>query len=104
MARYASTSVVISVASGVDRTQALVGDSRRVSIVIANPLGLLLRLATLSGNGTDNVYSILNGPINVVFPFRDYGPLIQGELWLSHNGRVATDIFVTEIHHISRCN
>jgi hypothetical protein len=97
-ANFSANSVQITSLGTSKPQQAFGGNGNRVSLILSFPTCVLPN--TGFGVSTNNASSglFLNGttPFNGVLPYRDYGPLIKGDIWIDfgNGGEVAT---VTEI-------
>jgi len=103
MALYDYHIVRFTVPNGAVRTKVLSGNSRRVSIVLSSFVGIICTLANAGGSGTEGVFGFFNPTLSDILAFRDYGPIIQGEIWLSHNSGVPVQLAVTEVYLLSQC-
>jgi hypothetical protein len=94
---------LVSVAPGSVGTKLLTGRSSRVSLIVSGNFSATLQLLTIaSPTTTSRIVSIL-APQALVMPFRDWGPIIQGEIWAITNSAGALDVLVAEVFSLTRC-
>jgi hypothetical protein len=73
------------------------GNSARVGLTVNNLGGNAVRLSDFDGNDNfTRTWGLLNQGTITVLPFRDYGPLIQIDIWACHQG-ISTTFVVCEI-------
>jgi hypothetical protein len=99
---YTNNSVSASIGSNA-RTQLLVGNSRRVSLIISSDSSAPFRVAFADGTGMANVWASGATSIPIVFPYRDYGPVMQYPIFIENGSGVAQVFTATEIYLLSRC-
>jgi hypothetical protein len=81
----------------------LSGNSNRVSLICACDNATLFRISTNgSAPGTDAFISGF-GTLSNAYPFRDYGPIIQGEIWIENPAASAITLTVTEVFRLGSC-
>lgn len=95
---HAVSSVAIS---NTALSQILTGNSVRVSVVLAcNDLSGQIVSIAISSDPL-SVFMVLITPFSVVLPYRDYGPLISGELY-AISGTGSVTLSVTDIHAVAK--
>jgi len=93
----------VSVAPGALGTQILSGRKGRVSVIISGKSSATMQLLTMeTPTPTSRIVSFVV-PSALVMPYRDWGPIIQGELWAITNSAFAQSVFVAEVFYLTRC-
>lgn len=104
MARYGYRTAAITAGGIGVRVQLLRGDSRRVSVNISHTGSGSFRVFDRNGTGIGNMIVDTTGSlVPLRMAFRDYGPMIQGEMWASQEGVGALDFIVATVFLISHC-
>lgn len=103
MANYSYNIVSISVPSAVPRVQFLSANPSRVSLLVSGEGFFSTRIATRGGSGSDGFWYVVNTQSGTPLTYQDYGPLIQDEVWLSHNQPTSRTLIVTEIVRLPGC-
>ena len=103
MANYSYNIVSISVPSGFARVQFFCPNPSRVSLLVSCEGFFSARIATRGGSGSDGFWYVVNTQSGTPLTYKDYGPLIQDEVWLSHNDTSSRKLIATEICRLSGC-
>ena len=74
-----------SVTTGLANVRSLLfpANSSRVTLVITTTAGGIVRVCDADGSSLNNVLVVVTSSGMNVFPYRDFGPSISGEVWVS---------------------
>lgn len=103
MALYDFRSILETIPAGADRTRVLRGNSRRVTIIFSSRTIANLDVADSGGSSLDSVIIQFDFPGIRIMAFRDFGPAIQGEIWVAHQQVGARDLSITELLLLRHC-
>lgn len=98
---YGTNSVAVALTAGAGFSFVLPGDRRRVSLALSSATSMTLQLTNRQAGLNGPAWAGCNPVIPTVFPYRDYGPLIQEEVWVSSSFGSGTVTF-TEIYILGR--
>lgn len=85
------------------RLQFLPGNSTRVSLFVSLLTAGAFRICYANGAPNTFVYLSQSGVQQVVLTFRDYGTIIQSEVWIENASAAGITVSVTELYRISEC-
>lgn len=97
--RYDSRSVTVSV-NNTGRVKAFGNNSYRLSLLISCTSTLVAPVSIAVGPSPVIAWYGNAPPLNDKFAFRDYGPLLQQEVWIECNNAAFVDVNVTEVFGI----
>lgn len=103
MANYSYNIVSKPVPNGIARVQFLRANPSRVSLLVSGEGFFSTRIATRGGSGSDGFWYVVNTQSGTPLTYQDYGPLIQDEVWLSHNETSSKTLIATEIVRLLGC-
>lgn len=89
---------VVSVAGINVAIQALGGNKNRMTVILSTANGGAFAFHDTQIPGLGRYIATMNGPSTMVLAYRDYGPIIRGEIWCSSS--VGATVNVTEVIEI----
>lgn len=92
-----------TLSTGNSRIQIAGSNPRRVCLIISSPTGDYIYLSDVGGVSPNGAYFVSRPSISLIIPFRDFGPLVQAEVWLSSLTLTTQDVIVTEILKLPDC-
>jgi len=101
---YGYQSVVQSVPTGNSRVRFFGGRATRVSLLVSSTVSALIRISPNGGSDDGSLAVMIRTDEHNALPFKDYGPVIQGEIWVSHTNAAPATISLTEVYFITRCS
>jgi len=104
MSKYTAITHIVNVGVGASGIFVVGGDPRRVSLVMVSISVVRFGVSfTQSGSG-GSTWIVPSSNSQIVFPYRDYGPLVQYPVYLSYISGGAGDVSITEIIKLPGCN
>ncbi len=101
-ARYAWRTIQPTVANGSDRTLIFNGNSRRVMLALSTS-SFGVSISNNPGSSPTGVFAFEGSAFMFRLPFGDYGPAMQGEIWISHGAAAPIVVICTEVYFLTRC-
>lgn len=81
------------------RVQLCTSNSNRVTAVVSISVTRTMWLFFSDGTTDDNAIAHYLGPGMIVMPYRDWGPILQGEIWAGIDPGTA-DIYFSDIFRV----
>lgn len=103
MAQYAWNSITQTVPNGVNAVEFLGNNPLRVSLIVASSVGTGMRLCNFGGTTFQGLWNLISSQIPMPMTYRDYGPVIQAPLFVSHTSGSPIVITVTEVYRLPGC-
>jgi hypothetical protein len=103
VARYAFRSITTVVPTGTNAVQFLDGNPSRVSLIVASHVSSSMRLAANGGSSFEGLWNVISSQLPTPLTYRDFGPVIQYPLFVSHTSGGNVTITVTEIYRLPGC-
>lgn len=75
----------------------------RVCLIGAAPSISFFNVASTGGSNLQAVWGAFAASLAPTITYRDYGPIMQGEIWCGHAAASPQTINITEIVLLSRC-
>lgn len=104
MARYDYRVVSVSVPTGSNFVFALGANPMRVSLTAVAVGGSQIYIGDRSTNNFEGCWLAYFNSRCAVATVRDFGPIVQREIWVNHTSGGTLTVNVTEIFKISGCN
>lgn len=97
MSIYQFNTITAAGIGGFAFQQVLGGNSRRLSLIVGGDTSTIVRINDGNGGATLRCYAqVLTVPTTVI-AYRDYGTIMQGEIWVA-TGIAVPNLFITEIY------
>lgn len=93
--------ITIPAAASTTGTKLFGSNSGRVSLIVTsnaqNIAGGTSHVSLATLQQLTRIWYDQTPPINMILPYRDYGPIIRQEVWVFTNSAVSVDVYGTEI-------
>jgi len=99
MPLYDSRTVVVSSGAGFSWQQVFGSNPRRLTISISGSTNAFCKVNNVNGGAANRAYTAVEVFRYAPIAFRDFGTLMQQEVWVATNPAVA-DLTITEIFRI----
>lgn len=93
--------ITVSAAAGVTGVKLFGANSQRLSLIVTsnaqNIAGGTAHVSLATLQQTSRIWYDQTPPINMILPYRNYGPIIREEVWVFTNSAVSVDVYGTEV-------
>jgi hypothetical protein len=103
MARYGYTNVNVTLPTGGAKVFCLPADPSRVSLLVSTISGGTIGFSFTSGPNANGTYWTDLGNFGRPLTYREFGPVIQYEVYLSSLAGGNLDTYVTSIYRLPGC-